>query len=539
MKKAISLILALVMVLALVACGGSSTETPAAEAPAAQAPAAEAPAETESGNPNEGRLLSMTTGVALTNVDPHEVTQLEGQYQTYQVYEGLIWYDEKTGEAYPRVAESWEFAEDDSYIDFKINPAVTFHNGDKVTAEDVVFSFDRILASAKYKSYLNAFESWEALDEGTVRLHTNGTTVIPLLKLGECKIVSKANVEAAGDQAFLTPEYSIGTGPYMYTEVDTDGVSITMAYDNYYRGRAAIDGIKWTYLTDSSTRLVGFEGGQFDIVAIPFANVEEFEATGKYQILMIPSVHSNWIGLSNHSIPDVRVRQAILYAIDNEAVMNAAVNGYGIVSKNWAEEGMVGGGVSFDDYYNYNPEKSRELLLEAGYTEAEIDAGIPMGNIITITTEPYATDAPVVQEMLRQAGMVFEVYTYEQANVQDLWYRRTDPDHMDLLIFGENVKVDSQDFYDRYIKRFDGSDPTHTQEEWGLPESKTQELGAAASSEPDPVKRNELWKEFWTAVKDDAYYYSMFHRHNSYVAVPELEVEWGVSFFHVYDWNWK
>ncbi len=541
MKKALSLLLVLIMVLSLVACGTSNSTTQQSAGTAQQSAGtaqqssttASAPAAT---SPNAGRTVNLVTGVLLTNVDPHFITQLEGQYQIYQVYEGLVKYDERTGEAYPRVAESWEYGPDNAYLDFKINPEVTFHNGEKVTAEDVVWSYDRILEQKKMANKLSHFSSWEAIDESTFRINLDGTTTIPLMYVSELLIGDKSNFEEGGDDAYQKAEYSVGTGPFMYTKVELDGTSTAEAYENYYRGKANVDGVTWTYLTDKSTALIAFQAGDFDCVILPAANVPEIEAAGQYNVLRLPATHNHFIGINYEKVPNKLVRQAILYAIDNEAIMNAAVGGLGIVSHNLAEAGMVGGGYSFDDYYNYNPEKSHELLLEAGYTEDEIKAGIPIGNIVSLNINPYAIDSAMVQEMLRQVGLIGEVLTYEQANVEELWYRRGEGSaDMALVCHGDNIKIDTGNFFDSYIAtRAEG---TANWEKWGL-DGKVQELGVAASSEFDQAKRNEKWQEFWEELKDQAIYYSLFHRDNLYVATKDLNVVWGVNYFDIYDWSW-
>ena len=310
------------------------------------------------------------------------------------------------------------------------------------------------------------------------------------------------------------------------------------AYENYYRGKANIGGIKWTYLTDSSTALAAFQTGDFDFAKLPTANVKEMEATGKYNVLRAGSTHNSFIGINYEKIQDKNVRQAILYALDNNAIMQAAYDGLGIVSHNMAETGMLAGGYSFDDYYNYNPEKAKECLLAAGYTEDEIKAGIPIGNIVAMSTNYYSKVAAIVQQMLAQVGLKAEVTTFEQATVEDLWYRRAaGSEDMALVCHGDNIKIDTAYFFANYIgARAEGYDKW---EKWGLHLEEIQGPGLAASAEFDEAKRNALWEDFWIALKDQAIYYSLFHRDNTYIATPDLNIVWGVNYYHIYDWSWN
>lgn len=503
MKKALSLILALAMTLSLAACG-SKEETPAA--PSASTPAASAPAASE----NDDRAVKMVATVQLGNSSPSDNTNVNSTIILNHVYEPLVKIDEKTAEVTGRVAKSWTFADDHTYIDFEINPDVTFHDGSKVTAEDVAFSYDYLEAGSKWGTQLSYFESWEAVDEDTFRVYLNGSTGNPLLYVNELRIVSKASVEAAGDKAFTTPETSIGTGPYMYTEIDFDGKSVMKAYPDYYRGEADIKTLEWTYLTDSSTTLVGFQTGDFNFISLPTANVAEMEATNQYNVIYCPSTHNTFLALNVGNLPDPLVRKAILYAIDNNAVMQVAFNGLGEVSRNMADAGKIPGGYSFDDYYDYNPEKAKELLLEAGYTQAELDAGVPIGNIVCIANSAYSKAATVIQQMLQKVGLKIELTPFEQATVESMWYMNRDNiEQLTIMCHGDTVRNDASEFYTRYVKRFEGNDT------YGYSDA-VKTLGAEACAEFDDAKREDLWQQFWTAVKDDAIYYSLYHKNAPY-----------------------
>lgn len=525
MKKALSLILALAMTLSLAACG-SKEETPAA--PSSSAPAASAPAASE----NTDRALNMVMTVLMGTCSPAENNNIASTIVLNHVFEPLVNYDETTGEVSGLVAKDWTFAEDNSYIDFNINPDVTFHDGSKVTAEDVVFSYDYLAAGSRWGTQLGMFASWEAVDEDTFRLNLNGSTGNPLLYVNDLRIVSKASVEAAGDKAFSTPETSIGTGPYKYTAIDFDGESVMEAYADYYRGEAAIKTINWTYLTDTSTALVAFQTGDFDFISLPTANIAEMQAMGQYNVILHPSTHNTFVGINATKIPDARVRQAIMYAIDSNAVMQVAFSGHGNVSRNLADAGTVAGGYSFDDYYDYNPEKAKELLLEAGYTQAELDAGVPIGNIVAIAGGAYAKASAAIQQMLAQVGLKVEVTTFEQATVEDMFYRFNNYDDLTILCHGDTVRVDTANYYASYIKRFEGNPQR------GLSKD-VETLGAQACAEFDETTRNELWGEFWQAVKEDAIYYSLYHKLNPYIATNDLNVVLGVNYYSIYDWSWK
>ena len=521
MKKVLSLILVLVMVLSLTACGGDT-------------PSTSTNASTESSSSdskNANREIRLVVNALLGTSSPIENNNTASTNLLNHVYEGLIKYDEMTGEILGRVAKRWKFADDNSYIDFTINPDVTFHDGSHVTAEDVVYSYNRLTEVNFFGTQLSMFDSWEALDKNTFRLNLKGLTGNPMLYVNDLRIISKANVEAAGEKAFMTPETSIGTGPYKFTKIDFDGETVMEAYPDYYRGEASIKKITWTYLTDASTALVAFQAGNFDFITLPAANIAEMEAMNKYQIIKMPSNHNTFIGINVDKVPDPLVRQAILYAVNNEVLIPLG-HGVGEVSRNLGEKGAVTGGYSFDDYYNYNPDKAKELLLKAGYTAAQLEAGVPVGNIIAIANSAYAKIAAAVQQMLAQVGLKFEVTTFEQATVEDMWYRRQNVGDMAMVIHGDQIKVDCSTFYTGYIKRNNGELFGHSPEVWTL--------GADAVASFDATQRDALWEQFWKAVKEDAIYYSLYHKNNVYIADPNLSLVLAHNdYIDVYKWSWK
>ena len=140
--------------------------------------------------------------------------------------------------------------------------------------------------------------------------------------------------------------------------------------------------------------------------------------------------------------------------------------------------------------------------------------------------------------MLAQVGLKAEVTTYEQATVEDLWYRRAaGSEDMAIVCHGDNIKIDTAYFFANYIgARAEGYDGW---EKWGLHLAEIQEPGLAASADFDEAKRNAYWEEFWIALKDQAIYYSLFHRDNTYIATPDLNIVWGVNYYHIYDWSWN
>ena len=134
--------------------------------------------------------------------------------------------------------------------------------------------------------------------------------------------------------------------------------------------------------------------------------------------------------------------------------------------------------------------------------------------------------------MLAQVGLKANVTTFEQATVENMFYRFENYDDLAIFVHGDTVKVDTASFYTSYIKRFEGNPKRNLSKE-------AEELGAKASAEFDAEKRNAMWEEFWKAVKDDAMYYSLYHQYSTYIADPELNIDPGINYYDHYNWSWK
>ena len=374
MKKMLCLLLALSMTLSLAACGGSETaeETKAAQAAEAKteekagekAEEAEVPADAETSD-----TLTIAVASDMTSMDPHVGKEISAVVVTNNIFATLLAKDEN-GEIIPYIAESWEQV-DDTTIDFKIREDITFHDGSKLTAEDVAYSLNRAINSA-YVAYIIDYASEaEVLDEYNVRLHLKAPFLGALVNLTVpfTAIVPKAVVEADPD-GFL--EHPIGCGPYEFVEWSHGNYCKIKAYDDYFLGKAKTENITFRIIPEAAQRTIALENGEVDLV-YDFAvnDISIVESNENLQLYQNESVTTWYLALNTQDpvLSDVRVRQAIAKAINVQEIIDSVLYGAGSPANSLIPPSVIGYPGDDMPYYEQDIEGAKALLAEAGYAD--------------------------------------------------------------------------------------------------------------------------------------------------------------------------
>jgi len=328
------------------------------------------------------------------------------------IYEYLVYVDPVTEEPTPGLATSWEMADDGMSWTFEIREGVPFHEGwGEVTAEDVAYSIQKIMSEESIAgpagSMRKLIESVEAVDTYTAVIHM--LAPFPELLRGyltdanQTLIVCKEYVESVGEEeANLHP---IGTGAYTLAEEHEQAQPVVLKVvegaENHWRVTPEFETITLLNVPEEATRVAMLLAGEVDLAPISYDSIETIEAA---EGLHIESVPRNWSplirfgGIMDPEISpdlyvaenpwnDVRVRQAMNYSVDKEAIAEEIFHGQ-------AEPGGSSMPVPpfFDlEPYPYDPEKAKDLLAEAGYAD-----GFPI-TLKTFTTNPGA-ELPLIGE---------------------------------------------------------------------------------------------------------------------------------------------
>lgn len=283
------------------------------------------------------------------------------------IIEPIVALDEE-GNLVPGVAD-FEFSEDGTELTFTIKDGITFHNGMPLTADDLVFSHERMAErSSIYQSRLRNFDRVEKVDDRTVKFIFNSADVT-YLPPRNLSVLSKAYYDEVGEDEFVANP--IGTGPYKLVSY-TPGQSMEMeAYEDYHGGAPDVKNVRFVFVNEDSTRVAMLRAGEADLILnAPFSERDVLAEDGYTieEVAVTPTVSVHFT-VNNPNVPwhDVRVRRAIAYAIDADGIVNGLFEG---VPMRHAAFGP--NEIGFDpelENYGYDPERAKELLAEAGYPD--------------------------------------------------------------------------------------------------------------------------------------------------------------------------
>ena len=361
----------------------------------------------------QGKKDSLVFGMALEpapGLDPTGgAATAISEVTLYNVFETLVKIN-SDGSVSPLLADSWEVSPDLRTYTFRLRKGVKFHNGEPMNAAAVKFSFERAGAEKsinKDKRVFAAMTSVAAIDEHTVVVINSQINPNLLFALGQG---TAAIVEPKSADANATKP--IGTGPYQL-EAWNKGSSVVLSKWNGYRNAAAIKFKKVTFrfISDPAAQAAALLSGDVDVFPrIGTRAVPQFKANPRFQVLIGNSQGKTILTINNKKKPldDIRVRRAILAAIDRKAVVEGAADGYGSPIGSHYVRGLPG----FIDTTAINPfniEKAKALLAEAGVkTPLELSFKLP--------PPPYARQGgEVIAAQLAKIGIIAKIENVEFA----------------------------------------------------------------------------------------------------------------------------
>ena len=440
-----------------------------------------------------------------------------------QIYDTLLYYSpDGTKDPEPRIAESYEISDDGLDYTFHLRDDVTFHDGTPVTADDVVFSIELYKSSEYQGSQISMLSSVEATDEHTVVCHLDAP-YSPFLQ-GICSpmIASKAYYESSEDDFVNNP---IGTGPYKFVS-RAKGSNIKLeANEDYYRGAPEIKEVTFEVIPDSSTKAIALQTGEVNFAEIDSATKPQLEANPAITIAEVPTSAFSYIAMNTEKEPfnDVKVRQAINYAIDRDNLVAVCYDGEAEVNSNICAKERFG--YSDDQFqYTYDPEKAKELLAEAG-----IETPYDLGEILV--AEKYSNLATVIQNDLKAVGLDVTISVKEfNSYISDLQNGSYGITALNMTLEGDTQTLEMA-FTTDYIGI--ANNARYSDEEM-------DKLFEQARTETDNDKRAEIFNEIFTKAQDEAIYAVMcnpmtLYAYNSDLSCPEFVLEGN---YYLYDFSW-
>jgi len=514
-KKLALLVLALLLVsmLFMTACGGTDDDDPNGDDQAANG-------DVDDNGDDDDASDDVRTDVIWGSVqdpdslDPRLTTSAYAEEVLELVFNSLI-YPDGNLEMQFDLATSMETPDDTTYI-FNLRDDVYWHDGEKFTSADVVFTYETILDEDFGSPHRTrtTVDSVEAIDEYTVQFTTEEPNAAAWTSLRRfivpAHLAPAEGYEADEGNFAFNP---IGTGPFKLTEWIPNDRLVLERNDDYFEGPAILETIVRREIPETETRYTELLNGNIDISSTPEREMDAVEANPDLTLMISGTLNYFPIainhGIADSPLNDVRVRQALNYGIDKEAIVGhlwptATVMHNPIIPGTWA----------YDDdatyKYEYNPEKAMELLEEAGYGD---------GLDVTITMSSAATNVEL-GEMLKsyydQVGINLEVNTMEFSSALDLIL---DGD-FELYHMGSVGMYDPHDFMGRFIN---GQGVTS----YDNPEF-NQLVEDAVKIIDDQDARAELYSQAQKIMTEDAYNVPMYNS-NTWMA-------WNSDFEFHYDY---
>lgn len=446
----------------------------------------------------------------LDSLDPHLATAAGTKEVLFNVFEGLVKPD-KNGNLIPAVASDFKISPDGDTYTFTLRGGVKFHNGEAVTAEDVKYSIERNAGIDGNEPLVSAFsiiQSVNIVDSSTVEI-----------------VLSEPDTELIGylTVAIIPKDYEnqatspVGTGPFKFSSY-TPGENIVIEKNNDYYGEMAyLSKVTFKVVTNSSAAILELQAGSIDIY--PYMTMDEASQLGEdFDILYGNTNLVQGLFLNNASkyFDDVRVRQAIYYALDRQAVLDMVAGGHGTIIGSCLYPGYGKYYNDLNDKYSKDIDKAKQLLKDAGYAEGfEFTVKVPSNYQVHMDT------AMVIKEQLKAIGVTMNIEGIEWATwLLDVYQGR----NYEATIIGFDANMAPNDMMRRYV-----SDNSKNMTNYN--NSQYDQLYEMAIATVDDEKKIEYYHEMQEIIAEDAG--SIFIADPAMLVAVSKDLE-GYTFYPIY-----
>lgn len=440
-------------------------------------------------NPQSGKTGGTLVIARLSdanNLDPHFLTQINSAAIIHhKVYEGLVRMD-KESKYVPALATEWKQLDDVTW-EFKLRQGVTFHDGAPFNAEAVKRTIARVQDPSVGSNRANLFEAIKevkAVDDQTVQfiLHYPYAPLLSVLAGAEGAILSPEAIDQYGKDLSKHPT---GTGPYKFESWTPGQEVVLVKNENYWGGQPKLDKVVFKTVPEDTTRIAMVETGEAQVAEqLPVTEVDRVQNSSSMTLGRFESFSSDHIGINTKKKPfdDVRVRQAIAYAVDKESIIKGVYNDVGKPAHSSITPTMVGYSPNVKGL-DYNLEKAKQLLAEAGYANG-LKATIYLND-----NKARISVAEVLQQQLKQIGIDLQVKVLEFGAYIDA----ASKGETDLFISGWGNATGDADYnqYNLFHTKSQGAPGNHSF--YSNPE--VDKLIDDGRKEKDPAKRTQIYEQ--------------------------------------------
>ena len=484
-----SLVIILMTVLAIAAFAGGGKETP--DTDMGSAPAA-APAE---------KILIAAQSSEPDQLDPH----MTSAYASFQVLENV--YDTLVQPAAdlsmePALAESWEISDDNLTWTFTLRSGVRFHNGRALVADDVVYSFNRVMSEGLNGWRFGAVDTISAPDASTVVITLKQPSPNLLVAIAGFKGMAIVAKETVADGSIGT--LPVGTGPFRFVSRSPDEGIVLEKNADYWRsdeGLPKLDGIRFIQIPDAGTKLTALRTGEVHwIDSVPPQDITSLSGEAGIIVGRVPGGDYHYFALNQNRAPfdDVRVRRAIATAINREEIAEAAQFGAATANQTAIPASNAAWYFRYAPYASGDVEAARKLLAEAGVSDLTVQF------LVTSDFPETVTEAQVIAAELAPAGITVEINDVDFST----WLAMEGEGDFDAFMLSWVGNIDPDDFY--YAQHHSTGGFNFQ----GYANPEVDRLLDAARVETDQAARKALYDQAAKLIVDDASYIYLYNPEN-------------------------
>ncbi len=325
---------------------------------------------------------------------------------------------------------------DDLTVQVHLSDNVYFHNGEKMTSEDVVFSTQLSMDSVVGPVTWASVDSVEAGDEISVQYSLKYQSSGFNNALSQVSVTSKKYFDEVGHEGFAV--HPIGTDYFMWDQYTPGDTVMLKSFDRYWGEHGTINSLQVRFIAETSQALIELESGNIDIMQADGSTLDVLEGNENFHVVTINDLIVEYLGfnLNSEKVQDERVRQAVAHAIDRESINDGARDGLCEVADSFM---VPEHGAKYNpeaaNYYEYDLDKARELMAEMGYSETN---RLSL-TLMTDTQTQRSLEAQQIKNMLEQVYFSIDVQLYEAAAFNDI-LSGGDPEWYDMLIRGVGVQ---------------------------------------------------------------------------------------------------
>jgi peptide/nickel transport system substrate-binding protein len=463
----------------------------------------------EISKPNKPYGGTLIWGVSTkpTIINPNLSTHSVSASLVQLIFNGLVRWSPK-GEIEPDLAKSWEISADGLVYTFYLRKGVRFHDGVECTADDVKFTFDKIIdpqLNSPFRSAFQLVDKFEATDKYTFKVILNKPSASFLYRMVRY-IIPKHILENADLQNTDFNFHPIGTGPFRFKEGNKDNRIILEYNPDYYEGRPYLDKIVVKTYSDSEELWTALMRGEVDFAG--FIEREDYEIVKddpafKAYAFSMDGYYAIFYNLDDPILAERKVREAITYGIDRKSLIERAASGYGLECNGPFYPDSLGFNPKVKAF-EYDPKRSQELLSEAGWKDIDNDGILEQKGeelevrvLVDERSDIYKRITMVIRQQLQEIGIKIKVILYKD----------------DSELTKEFLEKNNPQAHLKFL--FAGVDPSRTEEDWRMRESTrvgklwvyknddVDRLFELGEVNPDKEKRKKIYQQIHRLIYQD------------------------------------